>query len=171
MVRPKIRKARPLFNLSVLLAAAACNIFAGLTSADGYKTMLSHLGPDPKVSKFNLAFHSSLKIKLDSGRILIFGHSRAQAQLYALEMLRDKKFTCISVVLRYIAAWIVETFFHDKIFADALRAARKKTVREYWALAAERDCFVKNFDKEVSTLLTYHSSNRTTIVPLGVGQV
>jgi len=26
----------------------ALNVFVGLTSADGYKTMLSHLGPDPK---------------------------------------------------------------------------------------------------------------------------
>lgn len=86
-------------------------------------------------------------------------------------MLRDKKFTCISVILRDVAAWIVKTFFHDKIFADALRAARVKTVREYWALAAERDRFVKNFDKEVGTLLTYHSSNSLTIVLVGVGQV
>jgi hypothetical protein len=133
--------------------------------------MLSHLGPDPKVSKFSLAMLSSLKIKLGSGKILIFGHSRAQAQLYALEMLCHMKLTCISVILRDIAAWIVETFFHDKIFANALRAARKKTVHEYWALAAERDRFVKNFDKEVGTLPTCHSSNRITIVLVGVGQV
>lgn len=70
-----------ILNQSFLLAAAACNIFVGLTSADGYKTMLSHLGPDPKVTKFNLAMQSSLELKLNSGKILIFGHSRAQAPL------------------------------------------------------------------------------------------
>lgn len=96
-------------------AAAACNIFVGLTSADGYKTMLSHLGPDPKEKSLFLV---TLGPKLN-------------------------------FILRDIAAWIVETFLHDKIFADALRAAKNKTVREYWALAAERDRFVKNFDEEV----------------------
>ena len=32
----------------------ALKVFVGLTSADGYKTMLSHLGPDPKVWKILL---------------------------------------------------------------------------------------------------------------------
>ena len=32
-----------------LLAIRAFEIFVGLTSSDGYRTMLSHLGPDPKV--------------------------------------------------------------------------------------------------------------------------
>ena len=31
------------------LVEVALKVFVGLTSADGYKTMLSHLGPDPKV--------------------------------------------------------------------------------------------------------------------------
>ncbi|KAF8159688.1 amidase [Crassisporium funariophilum] len=30
------------------------NLFAGITSADGYKTMLSHLGPDPKENALHL---------------------------------------------------------------------------------------------------------------------
>ena len=34
---------------STLIASTACDIFIALTSADGYKTMLSHLGPDKKV--------------------------------------------------------------------------------------------------------------------------
>lgn len=34
---------------NVLTAGTAGNIFVGLTSADGYKTMLGHLGPDKKV--------------------------------------------------------------------------------------------------------------------------
>jgi hypothetical protein len=31
------------------IVEVALKVFVGLTSADGYKTMLSHLGPDPKV--------------------------------------------------------------------------------------------------------------------------
>ena len=31
------------------IVEVAFKVFVGLTSADGYKTMLSHLGPDPKV--------------------------------------------------------------------------------------------------------------------------
>jgi len=30
-------------------AEVACNLFVALTSADQYKSMLSHLGPDKKV--------------------------------------------------------------------------------------------------------------------------
>lgn len=32
-----------------IIVEVALKVFVGLTSADGYKTMLSHLGPDPKV--------------------------------------------------------------------------------------------------------------------------
>jgi len=40
----------------------ACDIFVGLTSADGYKTMLSHLGPDPKVG--DVVFFFLLKLMM-----------------------------------------------------------------------------------------------------------
>jgi Asp-tRNA(Asn)/Glu-tRNA(Gln) amidotransferase A subunit family amidase len=40
---------KTIFNKS-FPATTACDIFIGLTSADGFKTMLSHLGPDKKVS-------------------------------------------------------------------------------------------------------------------------
>lgn len=39
------------------IADVALNVFAGLSSADGYKTMLSHLGPDPKVRRILLLKH------------------------------------------------------------------------------------------------------------------
>jgi hypothetical protein len=38
-----------LITYSGPIVEVALKVFVGLTSADGYKTMLSHLGPDPKV--------------------------------------------------------------------------------------------------------------------------
>lgn len=37
-----------------IIVEDAFKIFVGLTSADGYKTLLSHLGPDPKVRQLLL---------------------------------------------------------------------------------------------------------------------
>lgn len=34
----------------IYVANVSMNLFVGLTSCDGYQTMLSHLGPDPKVN-------------------------------------------------------------------------------------------------------------------------
>ncbi|KAG5353559.1 hypothetical protein C0989_005532 [Termitomyces sp. Mn162] len=44
------KKGHECIEINVSFSAPeAFNIFVGLTSADGYKKMLSHLGPDPKV--------------------------------------------------------------------------------------------------------------------------
>ncbi|KAH0582754.1 hypothetical protein H2248_010669 [Termitomyces sp. 'cryptogamus'] len=42
------KKGHECIEINVPDAPEAFNIFVGLTSADGYKKMLSHLGPDPK---------------------------------------------------------------------------------------------------------------------------
>ncbi|KAG6821457.1 hypothetical protein H0H93_010181 [Arthromyces matolae] len=48
------RKGHECIEFELPGAVEALNIFVGLTSADGYKTMLSHLGPDPKDSSLFL---------------------------------------------------------------------------------------------------------------------
>lgn len=57
-------------------------IFIGLTAADGYKTLLSHLGPDPKVGSLEItspAYHKNLKYGEPNamrcaGRVPVSGH-------------------------------------------------------------------------------------------------
>lgn len=39
------------------------NNFVGISSADGYKTMLSHLGPDKKVFPFAHVVENNLTLK------------------------------------------------------------------------------------------------------------
>ncbi|KAG6854260.1 hypothetical protein C0991_008953 [Blastosporella zonata] len=75
---------------SLNTVSEAFNIFVGLTAADGYKQLISHLGPDPKETSLWLATSGP---KLPS-------------------------------FLRTLAAWGVETFLGDKIFANIIRAAR-----------------------------------------------
>ena len=41
-----------------IIVEDAFKIFVGLTSADGYKTLLSHLGPDPKVRQLLLLLNN-----------------------------------------------------------------------------------------------------------------
>ncbi|KDR65722.1 hypothetical protein GALMADRAFT_260127 [Galerina marginata CBS 339.88] len=93
----------------------AVNLFVALTSSDGYKTMLSHLGPDPKESALFLV---TLGPKLPS-------------------------------VVRTFAAWILESFMGDKMFADNLRVAKAKSVTDYWKLNAQRDEYAQMFYEKV----------------------
>ncbi|KAF9054357.1 amidase [Panaeolus papilionaceus] len=96
-------------------ANVSMNLFVGLTSCDGYQTMLSHLGPDPKE---NALFLSTIGPKVPGP-------------------------------LRNFAAWTIETFFGDKIFADTMRCSRKKPVADYWDLSAQKGEFVKRFYEHV----------------------
>lgn len=59
-------------SAQLLIASSASAIFVALTSADGYKTLLSQLGPDKKVPISLLhCFQADLYI----GNLLIFDHS------------------------------------------------------------------------------------------------
>uniref|UniRef100_A0A8H7XRN7 amidase n=1 Tax=Psilocybe cubensis TaxID=181762 RepID=A0A8H7XRN7_PSICU len=97
------------------VAHVAFNLFAAITSADGYKSMLSHLGPDEKE---NSLFLATLGPRVPS-------------------------------LVRSFAAWILETFVGDKIFAETIRASRAKTVAEYWKLIHQRNECVKKFYEAV----------------------
>ncbi|KAF8239357.1 amidase [Tricholoma matsutake] len=51
--------------------------------------------------------------------------------------------------IRTMAAWVLETYFGDKIFADSARSARVKTVGKYTELIAERNGFIRSFHEQV----------------------
>ncbi|RDB20927.1 putative amidase PB8B6.03 [Hypsizygus marmoreus] len=96
-------------------AAQAFNIFVGLTSADGYKKMLSHIGPDPT--------EKSLFLVSIGPRMFSF--------------------------IRNFAAWTLETFFSDRIFASTVRNAKVRSIGEYTDLVAAREDFIKTFHRHV----------------------
>jgi hypothetical protein len=52
-----------------------------------------------------------------------------------------------------MAAWVAETVFGDKIFADTVRLTRAKTVMEYTDFVAQRNDFTRSFDEQVRQLL------------------
>ncbi|PPQ65493.1 hypothetical protein CVT26_000133 [Gymnopilus dilepis] len=91
------------------------HLFPAITSADGYKTMLSHLGPDKKE---NALFLVTLGPKLPS-------------------------------VVRVFAAWVLETYLGDKIFAEAIRVTKSKSVTEYWKLIYQKEQYIQRFYQEI----------------------
>jgi hypothetical protein len=55
--------------------------------------------------------------------------------------------------IRATVAWVLETVFSDKIFADTVRLTRAKTVGEYTEFVAQRNDFIRSFDEQVCQLL------------------
>ncbi|KAF8817567.1 amidase [Phlegmacium glaucopus] len=109
------RAGHECIEFEVPTVEVALNIFVGLTSADGYKTMLSHLGPDPKE---------------DALFLVTLGPA-------------------VPSIVRTFAAWILETFWHDKLFADTVRIAKSKSVHDYWKLISEKNAYTKRFYETV----------------------
>ena len=137
-----------------LPAARAFNIFVALSSSDGYKTMMSHLGPDPKAT-WNLSQWSLISTLLYfTGRSSFPGYFGNWSELWAQAWHIICWFTStfISGILRAISTWTIETFFHDKLFADSARVAKVKPVREFLDLTAQRDQFMRFFYQEVREL-------------------
>ncbi|KAJ7702411.1 amidase [Mycena rosella] len=91
------------------------DVFVGLTSGDGYRTLLSNIKSDP----------------LDSS-LLVIAHGSALPRF-----------------LGRFAAWIIETFFKDVKFANALRSSGAKPVREYFQWTARRDKYIATFYDQV----------------------
>ena len=56
------------------LVEVALKVFVGLTSADGYKTMLSHLGPDPKVWQLLLLLMLKSNF-IFTGKVFVFDNA------------------------------------------------------------------------------------------------
>jgi hypothetical protein len=79
--------ASPLWSLSLrsseppFLAGRASEILVGLTAADGYKKMLSHLGPDPKVGVQSLNYHRAKMMFPTLGGRLVLSDVRPKAVL------------------------------------------------------------------------------------------
>ncbi|KAF8312352.1 amidase signature enzyme [Clavulina sp. PMI_390] len=93
----------------------ATAIFIGLTAADGYHTLLSHLGPDPKEEGLFLATVTPNLPKL----------------------------------VRRFGAWAIKTFMHDEMFAYFFRSSKMHKAQSYFRVAAQRDEYVRMFNKEV----------------------
>ena len=56
--------------------------------------------------------------------------------------------------MRTFAAWIAETFWHDKLFAGTLRVAKSKPLTDYWKLIAERNAYTERFYETVRSSLS-----------------
>ena len=63
----------------------------------------------------------------------------------------------LTAPIRAIAAWAVERFFGDKIFAGTMRASRVRTVTEYTENVARRNEFIRSFHEQVRQLPREHS--------------
>ncbi|KII87208.1 hypothetical protein PLICRDRAFT_113002 [Plicaturopsis crispa FD-325 SS-3] len=101
----------------------AFEAFVALTSADGYKRLTSHLGPDPQASAYCFACESSLFLVTLGPRLPGF--------------------------LRSMASWVIRSLLGDSLFAGVLGASRVKPVAEFVEWCSRRDDYKKLWYKEV----------------------
>ncbi|KAF8317467.1 amidase signature enzyme [Clavulina sp. PMI_390] len=100
----------------------ALRIFVGLTSADAYRTRLSHLGSDPKEKSLQMV---TLGPSLPGSTTTPFN------------------------AVRSMGAWAFDHIVDDDIFATALRASKSKDVKEFMEYVAARDTYNAMFEKHV----------------------
>lgn len=129
----------------IMPAAKALCIFIALTSADGYKTLLSHLGPDPKEKSLFL---------------VTLGPKLGCEQFSLLNGLAVSLPRSVLGFLQGIAVWIVRTFLKDPLFASTMSLSRVKPVEEYMAFTKERDEYIKLWYKEVRVTFLKRSEYR-----------
>jgi len=55
----------------------------------------------------------------------------------------------IPAFVRTFAAWIIEAFLGDKIFAETLRVTKSKSVSSYWKLIAAKDEYIRHFNETI----------------------
>ncbi|KAJ7090201.1 amidase [Mycena belliarum] len=100
------------------------DIFVGLTSADGYKTLLSNIESDPLVKCFCIfAYALSLSFRIKDSSLFVVAHGTG------LPLPTDT--------------------IQDAKFAASLRATGVKPVREYWGWLARRDRYIAKFYDQV----------------------
>lgn len=126
-------------------------IFAGISSSDGYQKMLSHLGPDPKVQTQVYIEQRSPDIDWIAGAQLIPCYARTQiARYHRFQMFALLRSYILSTgFVRFLASWMAEAFMGDKIFATILRAARYKSVGEFNAWHEHMHNYEKEFYEDV----------------------
>ena len=104
-----------------------------MSSSEKYKTLLSHLGPDEKVfAKINAAERG------------IFIRENKENALFLVTLAPS-----LPSIVRNFAAWIIDRFIGDEIFAGTLRSSRQKGVEEYWKINEEKYEFRRQFQKLV----------------------
>ncbi|KAJ6488681.1 amidase [Mycena vitilis] len=99
----------------------AFDIFVGITSADGYKTMLSGLGSDPLCA-----------IRTKDSSLFVVAHA-----------------TGLPRFVKVFVSWIFSFFFKDIKFANTIRTSGTKTVREYLQWVNRRNTYEATFYEEV----------------------
>ncbi|EMD38846.1 hypothetical protein CERSUDRAFT_104159 [Gelatoporia subvermispora B] len=95
--------------------ARPIELFVGLTSGDGYKTLTKPIDPDP-----------------------------TEPSLFMM-LMGPKVFDWV----RSLCDWAVRAAYNDHIFARIVRAARKKSVYEFWQWTDMRDKYRELFYREV----------------------
>jgi hypothetical protein len=133
--------------------ARAIHLFVALTSSDGYKGMLSHLGPDAQVERDPFICLGNVLTSLHRRRVCSWLPSDLGCQVRVVAAFCVVIFAYeVLGLLRSFAAQIAETFFHDSLFADILRLARVKSIHEYNNFVRQRNEFVKEFYEKVNRL-------------------
>ena len=74
--------------------------------------------------------------------------------VYRIEVIFLLKLTRTQAFVRSFAAWVLEKFVGDKIFARVFRVAHEKRMSEYMKYCDARNAYNKMFYAEVSGLLT-----------------
>ena len=134
----------------------AMSTFVGLTTADGYKRMLSTIESDPKVRSLrNSEYNSFLNRTCDTGAKLVSLDSRSISSRSAV--LIGQSSGCITHYpspyegfVRHFIAWAAYTFYGDKPFYDLFSLARSKSVSEFIEFTDRRNKVARAWYAEVS---------------------
>ena len=140
------------------VAFEALKLFVGLTSADGYSTLLSHLGPDPKESSlFLVTLGPKVPGRLPSPHSLIIlpPLSCSCPYLFLVSYYltstdwSTNKNRFILGFVKSIASWIIRNILGDPLFSEILVCSKVRSTKEFYTLVAERDRLRKRFYEDV----------------------
>ena len=146
-----------IIRLCSSIAREAMYLFVALTSADGYKSLLDHLGPDPKV---RLVSHSKIfkytdGLLQESSLFLVTLGPKVPGGSYFTGSPKLGLLVLIIGIgpLRRIAAWVVRTILGDEIFAACLENSRIRSTKEFFDTVAKRDELRKRWFEQVRQML------------------
>ena len=111
-------------------AESALEIFIALSAADGFKTLMSPLGPDPRVSALFDAYRHS--------------HHAQEPALFLIGLGAS-----LPSFVRKLAGWVLENFTPNAGFARVLRQSGAKSVHDFWKWTSKRNEFADKFREEV----------------------
>ncbi|TFY61189.1 hypothetical protein EVG20_g7152 [Dentipellis fragilis] len=131
----------------------AIELFVGLTSADSYETLLSHLGPDPKVSMNPTHAASGVQTSTEivcAGIKFILDDFGSLTPWYSIPPLPVTSISDLQAAfIREFGRWIIQTFVGDDIFAKLFVHSRAKSVKEVYEYVEQRREFVSSWTEEV----------------------